>query len=152
MRRALPVIALSCVLLTSCGNDQPPAQGEVRAARGDTPPVWVEIVEPVSGATLSSPTVRVMLEAGGIEIVPAGEDRPGTGHHHLYLDQDVGEAGSVVPAGVPGIVHLGQGQSETELGDLSPGEHRLIAVLADGLHRILDPMATDTIRFRIGGG
>ena len=91
--------------------------------------------------------LRYAPAASGVRIVPAGDTTAGTGHHHLYLDQDLGQPGEVVPS-IPGhVVHLGTGASEYVFIDVPSGEHRLIAVVADGLHVPLQPWVTDTVRF-----
>jgi Ethanolamine utilization protein EutJ (predicted chaperonin) len=98
---------------------------------------------------VTGPSVHVVLEAKGIEIAPAAEQRAGTAHHHLFLDTDVtaGEVG--IPAGTPGIVHLGKGQSDYTFEVVTPGPHRLIAVLADPNHVPLKPLVADTVRFTV---
>ncbi len=148
--RWLLLASLSSFLL-ACGGDggreaeSAPEAGPATAA----PEGSVTIVQPVDGDTLDGSTVHVAIQVEGIVIVPAGELEPGTGHHHLYLDRDVGAPGTVVPAGQEGIVHLGQGQTEFDFTDVAPGEHRLIAVVADGVHTILDPSVEDTVRFTV---
>ena len=115
---------------------------------GGEPGASVEIVEPVSGVTASSP-VRVALQAHGIEIAPAAELRAGTAHHHLFLDRDVTPMSDTIPAGLTGIIHLGRGQTEFVFDSLTPGSHRVIAVLADPGHVPIPGAATDTIMFTV---
>ncbi|HEU5261933.1 MAG TPA: DUF4399 domain-containing protein [Gemmatimonadales bacterium] len=107
----------------------------------------VRIVHPGDGDTLTATEIQVVLQAQGVEIVPATENRPGTGHHHLLLDVDVTPLDEKIPQGVTGIIHLGRGQSDFTFTDLAPGEHRLIAVVADGDHVPLKPPVVDTVRF-----
>lgn len=109
----------------------------------------VTILEPSEGAEVAGPSVGVRLTAEGIQIVPAGQLVPGTGHHHLYLDADLTAPGAPVPA-VPGqIVHLGTGVSEYTFENVAPGSHRLIAVVADGVHVPLQPWVVDTVTFTV---
>lgn len=106
----------------------------------------VEILEPGDGAVVG-PDVRVTLNAVGVQVEPATSTRvPGRGHLHLLVDQDLTTAGQPIPAGVPGIVHMGDGSTEYSLTGLAPGEHQLIAVLGYGNHVPMDRVATDTIR------
>jgi hypothetical protein len=49
----------------------------------------------------------------------------------------------------PGIVHLGQAQTEHHFEGVAPGEHRLIAVVADGAHFPLSPLVVDTVVFTV---
>lgn len=109
----------------------------------------VAIVEPAEGATVEGPDVRVVLEATGVEIVPATDRRPGTAHHHLFVDTELTPLTDSIPSGVSGILHLGRGQTEFLLVDLPPGEHRVIALLADWEHVPLDPPAADTVHFTV---
>jgi hypothetical protein len=108
----------------------------------------VKITTPARGATVSGP-VKVTLVATGVEIVPATDERPGTGHHHLFVDRDVTPVNDTIPRGVTGIIHLGRGQTEFVLDSLKPGPHRVIAVVADWKHVPLKPLVSDTVRFTV---
>jgi hypothetical protein len=119
------------------------------AACGRGPAAHVHITEPAEGATATGPAVRVVLQADGIEIAPAAEERAGTAHHHLFLDTDVTPLDDTIPAGVTGIIHLGRAQTEFTFDSLSPGEHRVIAVLADAWHVPIKGAGTDTLRFTV---
>ena len=110
-----------------------------------TSDVTVSITSPADGDTITGSAVHIMLAATGIEIAPAADARPETAHHHLYLDADFPELESPIPAGVGGIVHLGQGQSDYHWENVAPGPHRIIAVLADPGHIPLRPWVTDTV-------
>ncbi len=118
-----------------------PPNEETPAAEGVDPaafrPVDIEgaavhFVEPSDGATVTSP-LKVVFGAKNVEIVPAGELRSNTGHHHLILDAEPPAAGETVPADATHI-HYGKGQTETTV-ELAPGKHTLTMQLADGLHR-----------------
>jgi hypothetical protein len=106
-------------------------------------------MEPADGATLTGPAVRVVLHAEGIELAPAAELRAGTAHHHLFLDTDLTPAADTIPAGVTGIIHLGRAQTEFTFDSVGPGEHRVIAMLADPWHVPTKPLAVDTVRFTV---
>lgn len=148
-RRPLIPAALLCALgsLAGCAEAPSPDEGS------DDPPARttaeVTILEPLDGAQVEGPEVRVVMSASGVRIVPAGDTTPGTGHHHVYLNHDVGMATEPVPAIPNEIVHLGSGVSEVVLEDVPPGEHRLIAVVADGVHLPLQPWVVDTVRFTV---
>ncbi len=109
----------------------------------------VHIVEPADGAVVNSGDVRVVLAATGVEIAPASEQRSGTAHHHLFVDRDLTPLSDTIPSGVTGILHLGRGQTEFLLQTLAPGEHTVIAVLANWAHVPLSPPALDTVRFTV---
>jgi hypothetical protein len=83
----------------------------------------------------------------GVELAPASEERPGTAHHHLFLDVDTAPLDRPIPAGVTGIVHLGRAQTEFQWDSVAPGPHRIIAVLGDSKHVPLVPLATDRVHF-----
>ena len=108
----------------------------------------VKITSPKNGATVTGP-VKVTLKATGVEIVPATVERPGTGHHHLFVDHDLTPINDTIPKGTTGIIHLGRGQTEFVLDSLQPGPHRIIAVVADWRHIPLNPLVADTVRFTV---
>jgi len=114
------------------------------------PAASVSIDAPRDGDTVYADSLQVVLSASGIEIAPAdGANTPGRAHHHVLLDADLPAAGQPIPAGQPGVVHLGTGVSEVTLSGLTLGRHRLIAVLALGDHVPLDPWAVDTVFFTV---
>lgn len=152
----LPIVALLLPLATAaCGQDAPApaheaAQGAPAAeASAEAASATVAIVEPAEGAEVAGPAVVVRLTASGVEIVPAGELKPGTGHHHLYLDADLTPGDRPVPTIEGQIIHLGTGVSEYTFENVTPGTHRLIAVVADGLHVPLQPWVVDTVTFTV---
>jgi hypothetical protein len=109
----------------------------------------VTITSPADGASVTGPSVTVALSINGMNIVPAADTTPGTGHHHLFLDDDVSPMDQPIPA-VPGrIVHLGTGAAEYTFENVPAGQHRLIAVVADARHVPLNPPVVDTIRFMV---
>ena len=93
--------------------------------------------------------VRFDLTVTGMPIVPAGDMTPMTGHHHLYLDADQTLPGAPVPTTPGSIVHMGDGSSEFTFEEVEPGEHRIIAVVADGAHIPLQPWVVDTVTFTV---
>jgi hypothetical protein len=131
-------LALGAAALLSGGA---PAQAKPGAAT-------VKITSPTRGATVTAP-VKVTLTVVGVEIVPATVERPGTGHHHLFVDHDVTPVNDTIPRGVTGILHLGRGQTEFVLDSLKPGTHRVIAVVADWKHVPLKPPVVDTVTFTV---
>ena len=111
-------------------------------------PASVTIVSPADGAELDAGPVLVVMEVEGLEIVQAGNMDPGTGHHHLIVNGDV-DWELPIPND-PGVhFHMGLAETELTLEDLAPGAHRIIAVVADGVHIPLDPPVADTITVTI---
>ncbi len=99
----------------------------------------VFFIEPKNGAEISGP-VKVVMGVQGIEIAPAGTEKPNTGHHHILIDTDVpkGEKALAPLPAEDNIKHFGKGQTETTL-TLSPGKHTLQLVVGDGNHIPYDP-------------
>ena len=145
----LPMLGL--LALAGCGEGAPEAMEEAPA---EAPMITgtVSFAQPEDGGEVMGSSVEVVLETTGISIVEAGVMDSGTGHHHLFLDTDVSPMGEVIPAGVEGVIHKGDGTSVHMLEGLTPGEHRLIAVVADGMHTPLNPAVMDTIFFTVSGG
>jgi hypothetical protein len=112
------------------------------------PAATVQIVAPRHGAIIQADSVRVVLSASGIEIVAAdGQATPGRAHHHVILDNLLPATGQPIPGNIPGMEHLGTGDSVIVFRGLEPGGHRLIAVLALGNHVPIDPWVVDTVEF-----
>lgn len=139
----VPLLTLACGGADTEGEPMPEAASATTAAAPS-----VTITMPADGSTVDGPNVMVHLETT-VPIVPAGEMTAGTGHHHLYLDADLTSATEPVPT-VPGsIVHMGDASAMYTFENVSPGEHRLIAVVADGVHVPLQPWVVDTITFTV---
>ena len=117
------------------------------AACGRAP--TVTITAPAEGETVTAP-VNVTLGVLHVELAPAAENRPGTAHHHLFLDVEVTPLDASIPAGATGITHLGKAQTEWQYDSLARGPHRLIAVLADPAHVPLRHARADTVNFVVG--
>lgn len=115
----------------------------------ETEPAQVWFIQPTEGDTVEGPHVDVILGASGVEITSADIHEPGTGHHHIFVNTDLTPLEDTIPDGVPGILHLGRGQTEFEVRDLEPGQNRFIAVIADWNHIPLDPPAVDTVHFTV---
>lgn len=135
---SLRLLLLAPMVLAGCGPSKTPA----------APTAGVRIVEPVEGATVTLPfTIR--LEATGVRVVAAdGQRTPGEGHHHLFFDVEPSAGESVIPK-TNEIVHLGSGATEFKVETLTPGPHRIIAVMANGAHIPLAGVATDTVNVTV---
>lgn len=152
MKNALG-LTLACTLtLAACGGDSSdtdtmPAE-EAPAVSGE-PVGTVSMVSPAEGSEIEGSSVTVELSVNGFPIVEAGDMTAGTGHHHLYLDADLTPASQPVPTVEGSIIHMGDGSSTYTFENVAPGEHRLIAVVADGAHFPLQPWVVDTVTFRV---
>lgn len=97
-----------------------------------TPAAKVFIIEPTNGATVPT-TFTVKFGASGVEIAPAGVDKPNSGHHHLLIDTEtLPDFHSPLPA-TPTLIHFGKAQTETQV-TLTPGKHTLQLVLGNYIH------------------
>ena len=138
-------VAMGAVFaFAACGGSDSDT-GEVEAAApASTATARVSIAEPADGVAFDSGPVRVVMDVEGLVVAPAGTMEPGTGHHHLVVNADVDW--SLPIPNDPGVhYHMGLGQTEFTLEELPPGEHRIIAVVADGVHVPLDPPVSDTV-------
>ena len=111
------------------------------------PPAAVTITSPTAGDTIRGSAVHIMLDVTGVELAPVADQRPGTAHHHLFLDVDAETVKDPIPVGAPGVVHLGQAQTAFHWDSIAPGRHRIIAMLADPGHVPLMPLVVDTVTF-----
>ena len=136
MRIRLSVCVIAAALLCACGR-----------GGGGGGSVSATINSPAEGDTVRGSAVHVTLTVSGIELAPAADERPGTAHHHLFLDVDTGPLDQKIPSGVPGVIHLGRAQTAHHWDSVAAGPHRIIAVLADWQHVPLATAAIDTVRF-----
>ncbi len=144
------IAAVLGLALFGCGGSAGDSERADGAAAQAVGPPRVAILEPEDGAELDGASVLMVLSAENIELAPAGDPRPGTGHHHLFVNAPVlPDPGQEVPIGLSGIIHLGQAQTSYELTTLAPGEYMVIAVLGDLAHRRIEPQTADTVRFRV---
>lgn len=149
-----PRVAVPYVLVafaTGCGSAPDDARPDPAADAAAAVPASVfevEILTPANGAFQEEHDVAVWLRST-VPIVPAGDMTAGTGHHHLYLDADLGDMSAPVPS-VPGsIVHMGNAATEYTFEGVGSGPHRIIAVVADGAHVPLQPLVVDTVTFTV---
>ncbi len=150
---------LACATLAACGQQSPPA---APAAPAVAPPAvappaaaatftrkaapdgaMAYIIEPVDGATVTSP-VHVVFGLKGIGVAPAGTDRPDAGHHHLLIDAGLPADLSLPIPSDDTHKHFGGGQTETAL-TLAPGKHTLQLLLGDHLHVPFEPPIASSV-------
>ncbi|MCA8275407.1 DUF4399 domain-containing protein [Burkholderia sp. AU30280] len=101
---------------------------------------------PSEGATVSNP-VHVKFGVEGMELRPAGDMTPNTGHHHLLIDSQPVPKGDVIPANQRSL-HFGKAQTETDI-KLPPGQHTLTLQFGDGMHRSYGPEMSSTISINV---
>jgi len=106
----------------------------------------IMFVAPQAGAKLKSP-VKVEMGLEGMTVLPAGEMKDNTGHHHLIIDGKPIPTGDVVPKD-DNHIHFGKGQTSTEV-PLKPGKHTLTLQFADGVHKSYGPDLSTTIEIEV---
>lgn len=117
----------------------PPAADFVPTAGPGKKVFFIDLAD---GAKVKSP-LHVKFGAEGVDIKPAGDGTPNTGHEHIIVDGKPVPAGEVVPKDATHI-HYGKGDLEADL-PLTPGKHTLTLQLADGAHRSFGPALSQTI-------
>ena len=89
-------------------------------------------IKPSNGEEITSPFI-VEFGISGMEIVPAGVDKPMSGHHHLLINvKKLPNMKSPIPAD-SNHLHFGKGQTQTQL-NLPSGKHTLQLLLGDYMH------------------
>ena len=89
-------------------------------------------ITPSNGEEVTNP-VTIRFGIVGMEIVPAGKDKPMSGHHHLLINvEKLPNMKSPIPAD-KNHLHFGKGQTETKL-NLPSGRHTLQLLLGDYMH------------------
>jgi hypothetical protein len=102
----------------------------------------VRFTHPKDGAAVSSP-VTMSFAVEGMEVRPAGDMTPDTGHFCLLLDRGPVPEGEVVPAAGRSW-HFSQGQASVSL-PLPPGRHRLTLQFDNGEHVSYGLQMSETI-------
>jgi hypothetical protein len=106
----------------------------------------VFFLEPSDGAELSSP-VTAKFGVKNLAVEPAGEIKPGSGHHHLLINHESTPSGDTIPADQTHI-HYGKAQAEAQL-NLEPGNYKLTMQFANGAHQSYGPELSQTISITV---
>ncbi len=139
--------------LVACGGSDAPeaapeqAPAESPAPAQAEPPMTVMITAPAQDSEVDGGSVLVTLEVQGFTVVPAGDQTPRSGHHHLIVNADLPPMDAPIPVVEGQYIHMGAGQTELALTDLAPGEYTVIALVGDFAHVPLDPPVADTVHF-----
>lgn len=110
------------------------------ADKGDAPAAEKTLPKPTAsfenlkdGDTVASP-FKVKFAVTNMQVKPAGDMTPNSGHFHLLVDTVLSPEQLKAPIPMDDQhKHFGKGQTETEL-TLPPGKHTLQLVMADGNH------------------
>jgi hypothetical protein len=92
------------------------------ATQMSTPAKRVYFASPVDGAVVTSPFM-VKFAVEGMELKPAGDETPNSGHHHVLINMDAMPSGEVIPF-TEKHIHFGKAQTEAEV-KLAPGVYKL---------------------------
>ena len=92
----------------------------------------VDFLEPLDGAVVE-PTFMARFQVTGLEVVPSNVNKPGTGHHHLFINSVDIEKNVVIPNDNQ-HKHYGKGQTEAEIF-LQPGKYTLTLQFGDSMHK-----------------
>jgi hypothetical protein len=95
----------------------------------------INIVSPKAGAKVKSP-VTIVFGHKGVDIAPAGDKAPNTGHFHLLIDEAAPSDLSVPLPTTDHLLHYGKAQMEVTLdaSKLPPGKHTLQLIMGDASH------------------
>jgi hypothetical protein len=164
-------IAVVLMLASACskpqeespGGAQPEApSGQAPVAAAAAPPTptapsgaKVFFIEPKEGVEISGPlvdgkvAVQVKMGTEGINVEKAGEQKQGSGHHHIIVDGEFVTMGTPVPKDETHL-HYGAAQTEATL-NLTPGEHTLTMQFADGAHMSYGPQLATSLKVKVVG-
>ena len=125
--------------------------GSAWAGETPSPPgAKVYFVNLADGDTVKGP-VKVVFGLSGMGIAPAGIEKEGTGHHHLFVNRapfgEGADDATIIADGIPADenhIHFGGGQTETTL-ELPAGTHTIQAVLGDQFHVPHDPPVVSAV-------
>ena len=106
----------------------------------------VSFTAPMDGAVVTSP-FDAKFAVTGMEVKPAGEMAPNTGHHHLLINTGPIAKGAPIPMDDTHL-HYGKGQTEAKV-TLPPGKYKLTMQFADGAHQSYGPAMSKTINITV---
>lgn len=131
--RIVTIIGLlaALALLGGCSAGKPASSSDASAAPAETP--TLKLTVPEDGAKVPAGTVSVAVETTGLEFVmPSNKNVAGQGHVHFSID-----GGPIVMSVEP----------KTELKDVEPGKHKLVAELVQNNTESFDPPIEQEIEF-----
>ena len=122
------------------------AGGVNKSLSKDTAKVF--IISPKDKEIVENP-INVIFGIEDMEIVPAGENKKYSGHHHLLIDvENLPDLSKPIPSD-KNHLHFGKGQTETQL-QLPTGKHTLQLLLGNHLHIPHDkPLISEKIEITV---
>jgi len=139
--RSMPLISAALVLASgfACAAQDAATSASATALSNEKAPPHASVffVAPKDGANVGQ-DVQVKFGVKGIDVVPATDAKPGTGHHHLLIDgKELPPLGAPIPNDAT-HKHYGKGQTEDTV-HLEPGTHTLQLDFGDARHVQFDP-------------
>jgi hypothetical protein len=126
-------VVLSGAACSKSTQTSSPSSSPTASASVSTAAPTLQLATGPTATVISGDTATIALDVSGIRIVaPDGDISGKTGHLHVFIDKDPVAAGAVIPK-APGIVHTAD--NPIHLTGLTDGEHKLVIVLGDGVHR-----------------
>ena len=115
-----------------------------KTARADARIFFTDLTD---GQKVSS-RFTVHFAAENMEVVPAGDAKPNSGHFHIIIDSPLPPPDQPIPND-PNHLHFGRGQQEAEI-ILPPGEHTLQLLMGDDAHvQHNPPVASPVVHVRV---
>jgi hypothetical protein len=142
---SMAMVGLMVLGAAGCAETDAPAADEGGAS--------VSFVGLADGDTVAT-SFEACMEVNDFTIEASGEVNEGAGHHHILVDPTEAELADYADGAVDVVpkdethIHMGDGSSCTTL-ELSPGEHTLVAVVADGVHAPLDPPLMSSVTVNV---
>jgi hypothetical protein len=149
-KTALKTLAFSIAACVAASN-LAFAQARLKAGASASPPgAAVYFTDIKDGATLPT-KVTIRFGLRGMELAPAGNPKPNSGHHHLLIDTELPPMDAPIPNDFNHL-HFGNAQTEAEVR-LAPGEHTLQLLLGDENHiPHSPPVMSERVRVRVVEG
>lgn len=138
MKKLLSSLCLAALVVGLAGCATPAAM----SSKAEMPAKRVYFAEPADGATVSSP-FKVKFAVEGMDLKPAGDEAPNSGHHHLLINLDAMARGEAIPFTATHM-HFGKAQTEAEL-KLEPGKYKLTMQFGNKDHASYGPAMSKTI-------
>ncbi len=110
----------------------PTAAAEVFPRKPAPPGAKIYFTNVVDGATVPS-RFTYHFAADNIEVAPANEPRPNSGHYHIIIDSPLPPPDIPIPNDANHL-HFGHGQTKGEV-ILPAGDHTLQLLMGDEHHR-----------------
>lgn len=110
----------------------------------------ISLDAPQDGATVSTgETITFEPSVENVVLEEAGEVTQNAGHHHVLIDTDPVDAGTIIPTDDQHL-HFGDGTEtpEVDASELGAGDHDVLVQVANGVHEAY-PLVTEPITITV---